>query len=542
MINKYINKIQIKIRHLVGANWTVKLDDVEKKIISAEKKVHHKRLRVLIGPSFVMFEPSFALDKSLSFAFRLRGVDVIPIYCDSFQHVECNFIGGAWGNFSKGCKDCKTRSENLWQANPNKPLKLSKYVAHSEIEQISTLVSTLTFQGALSYKKDGIAYGMLAKDILVNNYLVGSPTLIENHEYLLKVHLQNLLMVSLAYQRILDEQKPDRVVSNDSYYGMWAILQHQCGIRSIPFYSHYPLTKNRVAFAHNDAAMNLNFRKSWKEFSKIALTSDDEVRLDKWLGGERGLRLDTANLSGHETSSPILEYIDILKPTIVLPSNVIWDLAALNKQIIFKDMIEWILETIKWFQKNPDFQLIIKPHPAETSPQLPRTRETVASAIEFYEVQLPRNVFILKSDAKVTLKDLFLDFNIRGIAVHTSTVGFEYPAQGVPVVTTAKSPYRGFGFTIDPNTKQDYFMQIDDLLRGNRKKVSEESQILARKFIKFYQFHYYSDLGLFVGNPPELAENYLELLKSEDGPFGYVVNSIIDGQPINAENRWLPES
>jgi hypothetical protein len=109
-------------------------------------------------------------------------------------------------------------------------------------------------------------------------------------------------------------------------------------------------------------------------------------------------------------------------------------------------------------------------------------------------------------------------------------------------VTTAKSPYRGFGFTIDPNTKQDYFMQIDDLLRGNRKKVSEESQILARKFIKFYQFHYYSDLGLFVGNPPELAENYLELLKSEDGPFGYVVNSIIDGQPINAENRWLPES
>lgn len=541
-MNKYLNKINIIIRKVFESDWVRKLDDVENKIVVDCNKSPNKKIRVLMGPSFVMFEPSFALDKSLSYAFRLRGVDVIPIYCDSFQHVECNFIGGAWGNFSKGCKDCKTRSENLWQSNPNKPLPLSKYVTHSEIEQTSTLVSTLTFQGALSYEKDGIAYGILAKDILVNNYLVGTPTLIENHEHLLKVHLQNLLMVSLAYERILDEQKPDRVVSNDSYYGMWAILEQHCKTRFIPFYSHWPVTKTRVAFAHNDAAMNLDFTRSWNELSKIALTVEDDVRINKWLSGDRALQIDTTRLAGHETNDPMLDIVVKNKPTLVLAANVIWDLAALNKQIVFKDMMDWILETIEWFRKNPDFQLIVRPHPAESAPKIPRTRETVASVMELYEVNVPKNVFIFRSDAKVTLKDLYQKFNIRGFSVHTTTVGFEYPAQGVPVVTTAKSPYRGFGFTIDPNTKQDYFMQIDDLLRGNRKKVSEESQILARKFIKFYQFHYYSDFGLFVGNPPEMTENYLELLKNEDGPFGYVVNSIIDGQPINAENRWLPES
>lgn len=542
MIIKYVNKIQTKISKVIGSDWVGKLDAVEKKIIASEKKIHRKQMRVLIGPSFVMWAPCSALDKSLSLALRLRGVDVIPIYCDSIQHVECNFIGGAWGNFSKSCKDCKKRSERLWQSNSNKPIPFSRYISSAEIEQISFVVSGLTFDEALTYQKSGIAYGAMAKDIMVNNYLVATPTLVENHTYMLKVHLQNLLMVSLAYERILDDQKPDRVVSNDSYYGMWAVLEQHCKARSIPYYSHWPVTKNRAAFAHNDAAMNLDFTKSWNNFSKIDLTSEDDARINKWLGGERGLVIDTTKLAGHEINDPILDTIDPLKPTIVLAANVIWDLAALNKQIVFKDMIAWIVETIEWFRDNSSFQLIIRPHPVETSPQIPKTRETVAAAIALRGIQLPENVFLLKSDARVTLKDLISKCNVRGVTVHTTTVGFEYPAAGLSVITTAKSPYRGFGFTIDPVNKGEYFMQINNLLIGAPELVSDLSQILAKKFIKFYQFHYYSDVGLFVGNPPDLADNYLELLGRKDGPFDYVVNSIIEGLPINSENRWLPES
>ena len=382
----------------------------------------------------------------------------------------------------------------------------------------------------------------MAKDILVNNYLVATLTLIKDHVYLLKQHLQNLLIVSLAYERILDEQKPDRVVSNDSFYGMWALLEKHCKTRAIPFYSHWPATINRVVFAYNDAAMNLDISKSWNEFSKIDLTDEDDERINKWLSGNRGLVIDTTKLAGHEVMDTSIAGIDINKPTIVLAANVIWDLAALNKQIVFKDMIAWVIETIEWFANNHDFQLIIRPHPVETSPQIPRTRETVAAAIELCGIQLPENVFLLKSDAKVTFKDLISKYNVRGVTVHTSTVGFEFAAKGMSVITTAKSPYRGFGFTIDPIEKQEYFNAINNLLNGNKTEVSTFNMTLAKKFIKFYQFHYYSDIKLFAGNPPILAENYMELLEEEDSSFGYVVNAIIEGIPINTENRWLPES
>ncbi len=85
-------------------------------------------------------------------------------------------------------------------------------------------------------------------------------------------------------------------------------------------------------------------------------------------------------------------------------------------------------------------------------------------------------------------------------------------------------------------------MVISDLLTGERKSVSDQGQELARKFIKFHHFHYYSNIGLFVGNPPVIADNFKEILQQEKGPFNYVINSIIEGLPINSADRWIEES
>ena len=342
--------------------------------------------------------------------------------------------------------------------------------------------------------------------------------------------------------RILDHVRPDRVISNDSYYGMWAIMEHHCKARGIPFYSHYPVTKSRVAFASNDAAMNLDFTASWPKFSKLPLSEQDGERIERWLEGERGYFIDATKLAGHEREEPVLNAIDPGKSTLLLAANVIWDLAALNKQVLFKDMMDWIIQTLRWFGSRDEFQLIIRPHPAEVSPKIPLTRESVASAIGASGIQVPHNVFVLSADAKVTLTQLIGRFDVRAMAVHTSTVGFECAALGLPVITTAKSPYRGFGFTTDPGSQEDYFAAIGRVLKAPREATPDSRRELARKFIKFYQFHYYTDLGLFAGNPPEFKPDLMTTLKRDDGPFSYVVNSILQGLPINGSDRWIPES
>lgn len=540
------NRLISVLSKAIDPPWIKQLNKADKKIEKLEIKPNEtKQLRVLMGPSFAIYPPSFVIDRSLSYAFRLRGAEVIPIYCDSVQHTECNYVGGEWGgrqNFKKNCLNCKRTSELLWQLNVNKPLPLSRYVSDADKTRLSATVSRMSYEEASSFEEEEIEYGRMAKDILVNNYLVATPSLVDDHKALLKTHLENLLTVSVAYARLLDELKPDRVVSNDSFYGMWAILEQQCKKRSIPFYSHWPATRNRVAFAADDAAMNLDFRASWGDFSKIPLGSADEEKIENWLMGQRGYVIDTTKLAGHETEEPILQDIEFEKQTLIIAANVIWDLAALNKQLVFNDMIDWILQTIEWFRDHGEYQLIIRPHPVELSPQIPKTKETVSSAIELSGVSLPKNVFLLKPDAKITLSELIERFDVRGVAVHTTTVGFECPARGIPVITTAKSPYRGFGFTIDPDSPEDYFSGIHDLLQGNRTTVSEDAQLLARKFIKFYHFHYYANIGLFSGNPPEIAGDFMEILSDDDGAFGYIVNSILEGVPINGRSRWIPET
>ena len=545
MLSKTIQRIGRLAGRSVEPDWKVLLDALDEQVRKDERASGRSALRVLIGPSFAIYSPSYTLDRLLSYALRLRGVEVIPVHCDGVQRIECNYFGGAWAGgrkFKKNCAMCAKTSESLWRHNPQESNRLSDFVSRKEIDRIGGDISSLGTIDLLQYRQDGISFGHLAKDILGNSYLVGNIELIGGFEDLLRVHLENLLVVSLAYTRILDRVTPDRVISNDSYYGMWAIMEKHCKARGIPFYSHYPVVKNRVAFAHNDAAMNLDFAASWPVFSKLPLYPQDSERIERWLGGDRGYMIDTTKLAGHEREEPVLGSIDPRKPTLVLAANVIWDLAALNKQVLFKDMMDWIVQTLRWFRPRGEYQLIVRPHPAEVSPQIPQTRESVVSAIGASGVQIPRNVFVLGADAKITFTQLIDRFDVRGMAVHTSTVGFECAALGLPVITTARSPYRGFGFTTDPDSQESYFEAIERVLSSPRAATPDSQRELARKFIKFYQFHYYADLGLFAGDPPQFKPDLMTRLKSDDGPLGYVVNSILQGLPINGCDRWLPES
>ena len=63
------------------------------------------------------------------------------------------------------------------------------------------------------------------------------------------------------------------------------------------------------------------------------------------------------------------EKISNKKPTALMCTNVIWDL-ALNKEIFSESMFEWVQDTINWFKNRQEYQLIIKAHPAESDPKI----------------------------------------------------------------------------------------------------------------------------------------------------------------------------
>jgi hypothetical protein len=508
-------------------------------------------LKILYGPSFSVYPPCYAHDVIFSTALRIRGAEIVPIYCDCVQHTECNYFGGVWGGgakFKASCRNCCKTSEQMWSEVGITPISLSAHLDSSETAGIDEMVAALADGDWLSFKYDDLSFGPWAKDILVNNYVVGDYRLVEGHERLGRLHLRNLLVVHAAYVRFFDEVRPDRVVCNDSYYGMWALLQHICERRKIPFYSHWSGTRPGAwCYAYNDASMNLDYRRAWPNFSAPQLTAHQRAMVEDWLVGRlsgKDMLLDTASLAPHCTEEVDLTKIKSGKPTALLAANVIWDLAALNKQVVFDDMIEWIAETISWFGKHPEYQLIVKPHPGEQTPAIPETEERVSTALERRGVVIPENVAMLTPKSAVTVYQLFPLVHIG--LMHTTNVGVEMSARGMPVITTAHSPYRGFGFTLDPSTREEYFQTLESALRGKNLPEREQQIDLAYKFILFQQFHYYTKINIMDfkwGETPRLKVSSLDdICPGRNRHLDYIVDSVMDGLSIVSEDRWPAES
>lgn len=510
-------------------------------------------MRILFGPSYSIYPPSFIHDRILSYALRLRGAEIIPIYCDAVQSESCQMVTGnsPWNedqSFERRCKYCLNQSERLWQNNPTPALRFSEYLQDDDVQEIARKVECLDSEEWVDYAEDDLLFGTWAKDNLVNSYLVGDYRLVPDYHSRGIAYLRNLLLLKVLYERIIADVKPDRVVSNDSYYGMWAILQKLCERKGIPFYSHWSGTRPGAwCYAYNDAAMNLDFSRPWKSFSQIPLSERQKSKVQKWLDGRssgKEMVFDTASLAKHHTDSFDLSRIAPAKPTALLAANVIWDLSALNKQVVFADMIDWIAETIHWFAAHPEFQLIIKPHPGELKPSIPATEERVEVGLSKRGVHLPTNVFLLSPKVALTVYQLF-PFVEVGL-VHTTTVGIEMAARGMPVITTAKSPYRGFGFTIDSFSQKEYFELLERALLGE-KILDLDSQVdLADKFLLFYHYHYYTKIDIMdftYGEPLNLkVESPEDLLPGANKYLDYVSNSIMMGLPISSEDRWPPES
>jgi hypothetical protein len=361
-----------------------------------------------------------------------------------------------------------------------------------------------------------------------------------------KLHLKNLLFLKIAYEKLILKVKPDRVISNDSFYGMWAVLEAVCRKNNIDHYSHwYGGRKDGWCYAYQDAAMNLNFRKPWPTFSAKTLTEEEYNKVDRWVRNRvygEDMVFNSASVAAYQTDPFSAEIMNSTKPKALLCANVIWDCAALNKQIIFEDMNDWIAETIAWFAKNPQYDLIIKPHPSEENPIIPQTVETVKMGLEKRRVTLPPNVHLLSAKVKLSVYDLFPVVKMG--LMHTTTVGIEMAARGIPVVTSARSPYRGFGFTVDPQSKTEYFSALEGILSDSYEIDKEKQLDLAYKFIYFYQFHYYSKIGIMnfeFGKVPTVLIDHLDQLKpGNNAAFDYFVDAMMAGQPILSENTWMP--
>lgn len=147
------------------------------------------------------------------------------------------------------------------------------------------------------------------------------------------------------------------------------------------------------------------------------------------------------------------------RPVVLLAANVLGDSLTLGRNIFAESMSEWITRTVQYFAKRTDVQLVIRVHPGE---KLVPMAKSMATVVQEALPEIPPHIHLIKALDNVNTYDL-IEIASLGLA-YTTTVGVETAMNGIPVISCGQTHYRGRGFTIDPNSWDEYFAVLEKVL------------------------------------------------------------------------------
>ncbi|MCI0552071.1 MAG: hypothetical protein L0287_14050 [Anaerolineae bacterium] len=188
------------------------------------------------------------------------------------------------------------------------------------------------------------------------------------------------------------------------------------------------------------------------------------------------------------------------RPIVLLAANVLGDSLTLGRNIFAESMGEWITRTVQFFahrearaerseptgERSRSVQLVIRIHPGETI--VPKAK-SMGTVVREALPEIPEHIHVIAATDKINTYDL-IEIADLGLA-YTTTVGMEIAMNGLTVISCGQTHYRGRGFTIDPNTWDEYFASLEKVLSDlPSHRLSEEQVNKAWNYAYRFFFEY----------------------------------------------------
>ena len=500
------------------------------------------RAKILFGPSFSIHHTQKIHDILLSAALTGRGAKLaylsapfgLPICKDCANIAQIHKPDGLYCQF---CQRFQRNSDNLieYVKKYAEIFRPENFVKQIDMTEFTEQIKNLSENELRDFSQDGVPLGSYALNILRNLEYVGDEKLIPNYlEDLRKIVVTQMIYYQYFKEAIL-AFKPGIIVSHDAFYSPWRILYDLAKQHNIPFYNYYPgMRQNTFHFVKDRISMLLNADELFEKWKNKKIKDDKISVLDKMLAERKQGKIYKGTMiwkDDEKERNKFDAFVSSGKPMAGLYSNVLWDLAALDREVVFDSVNETFLETIRFFADHPQYNLVIKPHPDELH-AVHTAREKLTDLITSAFPTLPENILILYPKSSITAYDLAPKTNVS--IVYTTTVGIESAMIGTPTIVLGDVYYRGKGFTYDPQTPQEFFSTLEKLLSSRDEKTQVIHRELARKYYYLSFFVYYHDYDVIKfdmhGKITIKPKNLEELLKRKD--FMKIVDSIMANEPI----------
>ena len=262
----------------------------------------------------------------------------------------------------------------------------------------------------------------------------------------------------------LQAEKPDLlVIPNGTILELGVAYQvaRLLGIETVTF--EFADQQERIWVAQNDEIMRHNTSDLWNNLGDQPLPEKAKQALAGLFGARKNAHL-WGNFARQWQQNPVKggasvrESLNLdARPLALLATNVLGHSLTLGRPPITETMAEMIVGTIDYFIQHPGLQLVVRVHPGE----LKTHGTSMIDVINQAYPQLPENIHVIRPEDKTNTYDLveIADFGL----VYTTTVGMEMAMTGLPVIVTGITHYAGKGFTLDPQTWQEYEAMLDQV-------------------------------------------------------------------------------
>ncbi len=531
-----INKIRFLLNKSLP-NW--------KKILDGKILNKKNNQKILIATLSGGHKVASTVDSLVGVGLSLKGANVSYLLCDQFLN-NCimktyrNNVSLEKNNYrnTKLCDDCYKCGKIAFQNTNFNQIKLSSYFKNLHEEKIKKILKkNNSLKKILSFKINKIDIGEQVHASICRYYAVGDFTKEKNLSSVAKSYFKSALKAYFSIEELLKEKKFDTIIVNHGFYIPQGILAEIARKKNIDFVTWTTgARKNSIIFSHNNIYYkdfttepisrwkNINLKKIEKK--TINYLNSKALGINDYKYKDNKVILDASSLF-------IKNKIDLNKPLIGLTTNVIWDAQITYSDTIFKNMMEWVIQTIIYFKKRPDLNLIIRVHPTEVNADRP-AKEKVADKInKLFKNQLPQNVFIIKPEDETSTYSILDECN--SILTYGTKLDMEYAARGFPIIVSGDAITRNKDLVFQPKNKKEYFKLLNQLpmIKNNKKKE-------ALKFAYHYFFKRTISIKSLeeVSNsfPPfKIKDNFVKQF-TYDKNLHSICNSIINKKKFSAIN------
>ena len=144
------------------------------------------------------------------------------------------------------------------------------------------------------------------------------------------------------------------------------------------------------------------------------------------------------------------------KPTVcILPHIFIEDLHSTAWEL-FPDYLTWFRYTLQAIRKIDHVNWLVKSHPSEINYR--ESRQTAQGEYESLAADCEHVQFMPKDVNTSSLLDI-----AHAILTVRGTPGLEFACFGIPCVLASEAPYSGFGFTVEPQSREEYLALLKNI-------------------------------------------------------------------------------